>query len=202
MATMVFLKVKIGTRYTSGKREADHPDFNLLPSVQSSGIDWSHYVDQFGGWHYDKVSGHLESDKNNASVPVDHPHRNDEFGYQYGCLYVPEEFANEAVAQFGSLCVIIDEASFEAFYDDRANAHLPDVLSDGDIVSKLRDQMALEANPLVTTPPVTAEEKARRDAALDPKNQTVRGLRNNLRKRYATAKANMPGVLRADLVKP
>lgn len=201
MTDLVPIKVRIGLRPNG---HADHPDFNLLPpEVRDGGLDWSIYIDRFGiGWHYDKVCGHKETDAGNPDVPADHGHRCTEFGVQYACTLVPEPFALAAVAKFPGAVAIIDETSFESFYDDRAHAQEPDILRDADVLRAIRDQMALEADPLVTTPEPTLSEKRARTDALDPDVQSVRGVRKNLRRRWADAKVMVPGKIRADLAKP
>ena len=58
-----------------------YPDFNSLPIVRDSGLDWSVYIDNQGsGWLYD-CCGHKESDPDSPVVS------------QLGMILVPAVFA-------------------------------------------------------------------------------------------------------------
>jgi len=161
---LVALKVRIGQR---ANKRAEYPDFNALAVVK--GQDWSHYVDMVGGgWHYDKVAGH---DVEEAGSPR---------GTQWGCLLVDEDFANQAVAAFPSVCSIIPEAEFADFHDNRAHAHEPEVNEDLDAIQNLTNRRALgEVIP-----------QAEIDKALDPDDPTP-GRRRNTGKTWAARKAAM-----------
>ena len=113
MRELAAIKVKIGIKKT-GRNAGHHefPDFNRLPIVQTSGMDWSRYVDAYGeSWHYDKVSGHRDDD-------VDSP-----FGNWDGMLIVPVEFADEAVQMFPELVSRLTEMECGEFYDSRCHAN-------------------------------------------------------------------------------
>lgn len=99
------LKFRVGLRENG---QADHPDFNSLACVQASGVDWSYYVDRFGGgvW-YDFCCGH-------DSEEPDSPK-----GVQWAVICAPEDFVDEAVERFPNLCEEIGAAECEVFHDQR-----------------------------------------------------------------------------------
>ncbi len=153
---LVPLKVKIlikGKEWSNYKQRghAFYPDFNLLQCIIDAGLDWSYYVDQYGGgWHYDKQSGHKEEDGDNS------PH-----GLQWGVLLVPEEFAEQAEALYPKQTEIISEAEFETFYNDRAHAHEASEKLDADILAGIKSKQDLGLD-------ITAEQTA----ALNPEDPT------------------------------
>ena len=49
---LVPLKVKIGLKLDGGKKVHGYPDFNQIDSVIRDNMDWSYFVDKYGGWHY------------------------------------------------------------------------------------------------------------------------------------------------------
>lgn len=159
---LVPIKVKIGL---SNNGSADYPNFNLLPSVQSSGLDWSKYIDVRGsGWLYDTI-GHKEED-------TDSPR-----GMQWGMILVPEQFAIEAVAQFPNEVSVIDEVEAEDFYNNRHAVGQPDEEIDNEVLTgiKLKKDLGLA---------LTQQQQN----ALDP-NKPERGIRKNETKTYAGLKA-------------
>ncbi len=163
---LVPIKVKIGLRANG---HADHPDFNRLASVVSSGLDWSKYVDKEGlGWHYDKISGHKEETVNSPR------------GQQFGVLIVPKVFADEAIAEFPTLCTKLDETQLTDFYDNRAHAHEPDeLINEG----ALKVYESIESAGGV----LTGAQIAKRAKALDP-NDAEPGIKKNTRKKWADYK--------------
>lgn len=100
------LKVRICLK---GNNQHDFPAFNNLPSAVRDGVDWSIFVDRFGGWHYDQVCGHADEDETSAR------------GCWNGMLLVPDDFAQAAVAMFPERCSLLTEVEAEAFYNDRAH---------------------------------------------------------------------------------
>ena len=121
------IKVTIGLNGNGHK----YPEFNRLPIVQQSGIDWSYYVDQQGlSWHYDHCCGHKR-------VTSDSP-----YGVQHGVLVIPEDFAVQAVATFPEVVVRLSELELAAFYDTHGHGHEPEMLVDNDI---LRSYELMEA---------------------------------------------------------
>uniref|UniRef100_A0A6M3L5M9 Uncharacterized protein n=1 Tax=viral metagenome TaxID=1070528 RepID=A0A6M3L5M9_9ZZZZ len=157
------LKVKIGTR-ASG--HADHPDFNILPIVQVSGMDWSKYIDVYGrGWHYATI-GHRD-------VADDSP-----IGEQWGMLLIPETFAAQAIAAFPGLCSRLTATEAAAFYDGKVADRFEDEEIDETILVKIKAKRDLGMT-------LTREDKR----ALDKRDPT-RGIRENRRKRFATYKVD------------
>lgn len=162
---LVCLKVKIGAKQETGKRGesrrvAAYPSFNELPDGIRDGMDWSHFVDQYGGWHYD-CCGHDEEDEESPR------------GMQWGMILVPEDFANAAVERWPDQCSILDGRQAEAFYESRVTRDEPDVIEDLDVLQVIaaKRQAGL------------AEDDSDR-AALDPDNPK-RGRRKNDRKKFA-----------------
>jgi len=155
------IKVRIGTKVEDGKRVHAFPDFNRLKIVQDSGMDWSYYVDQFGGWHYDKCCAHAVE---RPGSPV---------GEQSGMLLVPIEFATQASAMFGLVVTNMVEATAEEFYENHAHAHESDERVDERIVNGI----AAKQNAKVH---LTASD----EAALDPNDPTP-GITKNKNKTWA-----------------
>ncbi len=119
--------VRIGLRNKKGKSEHDHPEFNKLPEELRDGLDWSHYVDKFGGWLYDRVSGHSTHDPDNDS-----PH-----GIWLGMLLVPEAFANAAIKTFPDQVSQMTEPQCEAFYHDRCTINEPEIKDDTEVLQAI-----------------------------------------------------------------
>jgi hypothetical protein len=120
--------------------QAKYPNFNILSSVMNSDMDWSRYVDAYGlGWHYDKTCGHKEDS-------VDSP-----IGTQIGILVVPEEFANEAVAEFPDDCSIIKETELEDFYNNKAHIYEPDEIFNMNVLEGIQMKKSLDI-------PLTAQQ--------------------------------------------
>ena len=122
---LVPLKVTIGLRTTGNRREHDHPEFNLIPADLRGNMDWSHYIDQFGGWKYDNVSGHDTADDES-------PH-----GVWLGLICVPEAFAEKAVELFPDQCEILDDAKAGDFYEKRHTVNQPEIHEDADTANAL-----------------------------------------------------------------
>lgn len=138
-----------------------YPDFNSLPSVVASGMDWSRYVDVNGsGWLYDRI-GHKED------VPGSPK------GVQIGMLLVPAAFAAEAVTAFSADVSTFTEPQAQNFYETKHARDLPDEEIDHQIVLGIKAKKDL-GQPL--TPGQTK--------ALDPDDPTP-GIRVNPRKTWA-----------------
>lgn len=157
---LVPLKVRIGLKANGNHK---FPDFNQIDPGFRDNMDWSYFVDKFGGWHYDKVAGHADDDTPNASPP----------GIWIGMLLVPDSFAQEAVSKFPSICSIIDEPTAETFYNNRAHMHEPAIREDREVLQ------AIQAKRGVGIP-----EDADDLAALDPDHPAV-GRRRNKVKTFA-----------------
>lgn len=167
---VVPLKVKIGLE---GKF-AKYPNFNMLPVVQASGMDWAEYIDAYGsGWLYDKDSGHKNARSN--ATEWDSPR-----GQQWGVILVPEKFADEAIANYPDDCTEIDEAQLETFYDTCHSVQMNDVRVDEDALKEFSAKEEIGA--------LSAEDQARKAKAIDPDDPTP-GLRKNPHKKWATHKA-------------
>ena len=166
MVNLVIIKVKIGLRFNKSRNEAEYPDFNAIQSQVNDWpdrLDWSYYVDRFGGWHYDKQCGHQDED---ATSPR---------GMQWGMLCVPEQFAKAAVTAFPDSVSVIDEAEAEDFYENRCTAHLPEVKDDVEVL-----QAIAARNQLNRAAPEDEQ-------ALDPEHPSM-GRRRNKTKKWAGLK--------------
>ena len=169
---LTVLKVKIGLRQNG---QADHPNFNTLAVVSASGMDWSKYVDVEGtGWNYDKVSGHNDDE-------VGSPR-----GQQWACLFVPDLFAQQAVAAFPLLCTIIDEAEATDFYENRSVKHLPAERVDQKAIQNLRDKMALMREAGATQTQID-KMKTKMKNAINPDHDEP-GITKNWRKKFTDMK--------------
>lgn len=165
---LVPIKVKLGTRRNG---EADHPNFNILSVVQSSGVDWSKYIDINGsGWLYDNSCGHKEfrTEGNEWDSPN---------GIQWAIALVPQQFATEAIAVYPDKVEQIDELRCEAFYD---SYHAKDFDEEEIDTDKLNAIKAKEDAGVLLSP-----------ADLDARNPVTetRGIRKNKRKHWVDFKA-------------
>jgi hypothetical protein len=121
------LKITIGLKMSKDRRGKErrvhaYPPFNEIPEAMRDRMDWSHFVDQHGGWMYDKVRGHNEED---AESPR---------GVWHGLLLVPEDFANEAAKRWPQQCEIINEVQAERFYHARVTVLQPEINEDPEVL--------------------------------------------------------------------
>ena len=156
---LVPLKVKIGLK---GNRQHKYPPFNELDATVRDNMDWSHFVDKFGGWHYDQLCGHSDHEPENDS-PRD---------TWIGMLLVPEDFANASVEKWPDQCEIISEVNAEHLYNDRCHVTDPEIKEDSD---------ALQA--IATKRSLNIDEDDNDLNALDPDHPS-RGRRRNKRKTW------------------
>ena len=161
---LVPIKVKIGLRPNG---HADHPNFNNLQIVISSGLDWSKCVDVNGsGWLYDNGCGHKEEDLTYNS-PI---------GMQWGMLLVPKQFADEAITMFPDLITKLSETDCESFYNDRYAKEFPEEDVDNEKLQGIRAKKDLGVA-------LTSEDQL----SLDPTNDTS-GIRKNKKKNWTDYK--------------
>lgn len=130
---LVPIKVRIGLKTKNERLLHDHPDFNTLPKELRDGLDWSHYVDKFGGWKYDNIAGHSDDDPDNDSPT----------GMWLGMLLVPEDFAQAAVNAFPGQCSFLTEVECERFYEDRHTADQPEIFDDTEILQAIAAKRAV-----------------------------------------------------------
>lgn len=180
MRNLVPIRVKIGlwnTKTTDAGGEhlpghAKYPNFNILPVISVSGMDWSVYNDVLCCcWHYDKKCGHKEEDLVYGS-PV---------GVQFGVMMVPQQFAIEALDVFPGEVTELTKIELQDFYDNRAHAHEPD---------ELLNQAALDPFEAAVKGGKTlnAAQQIAYDKALDP-NDEAPGITKNKRKKWVDFKA-------------
>jgi len=155
---LVPLHVKIGLK--DGSYHA-FPDFNKIDPSLRDNMDWSYYVDKFGGWHYDQTSGHRD----------DSPHS--PRGQWLGMLLVPGAFAQEAVRLFPEQCIILTETETEDFYNNYAHINDPEIYEDEKILTAIaaKKQLGIKLSQLDTN-------------ALDPEHPQP-GRRVNKRKTWS-----------------
>ena len=164
MTNLVPIKVKIGIR-DSG--HADHPNFNTLQVIMSSGLDWAKWIDINGsGWLYDNGCGHKEEDLTYQS-PI---------GMQWGMLLVPKQFAEEAISMFPDLITKLSETDCESFYNDRHANDFPEEEIDSEKLQAIKAKQDVGVT-------LTAEDQL----SLDPTNDTA-GIRKNKRKKWVDYK--------------
>lgn len=161
----VAIRVRIGLRPNG---HAEYPNFNRLDLAIRGNTDWSKFVDQHGGWHYDQVAGHADND-----LPESSP-----IGMQWGMLVVPERFADAAVAMFPSDVAVLNDVDAGTFYDDRAHVKDPAIRED------LQVLQAISAKRGLGIPPNTDDSNA-----LDPTHPAA-GRRNNKLKTWVDFKTH------------
>lgn len=153
--------------------EADWPNFNVIDSAKRDGKPWSKFIDSGGiGWLYDKIDN-LGTGAPNGTA----------------CTLIPEDFANAAVAEFPTLVSIISEVDFETFYEERAVVRMPTEFLDTDVLQGIVARKQLE--DLGEAPAPSQEIVDARAKCLDPSEQNYRGIRKNLKKKWADAKVDM-----------
>jgi len=133
---MVVIKVKIGLKSIKGKTSHGFPDFNSIRDNVASwddGSDWSHFVDRFGGWHYDGVAGHNDEDSANGSPR----------GVWLGMLIVPSDFAEEAVKAFPEQVSVIAETDAQGFYENRVTADQSEIIEDVEALQAIAAKKSL-----------------------------------------------------------
>lgn len=128
---LVPLKVRIGLKQQKRRQIHAYPDFNSLDAELRDGLDWCHFVDQYGGWHYDQIAGHADHDDESPR------------GTWFGMLLVPEAFALAAVAKFPDQVEILDETEAERFYEQRAHVNEPAVHEDVQVLQAIAAKRAL-----------------------------------------------------------
>ncbi len=170
--TLKGIQVKIGLKSENGKLMHDFPDFNKIAPAIRDEMDWSHFVDKFGGWHYDQIAGHADDDPANESPT----------GTWVGMLLVPENFANEAVILFPRQVKLWTELECQTFYEQRAHVRQPAIKEDVEILQAIVAKRALNI-------PEAQEDLD----ALDPDHPAL-GRRRNKEKTWVGFK-NQRGVI-------
>lgn len=167
---LVPIKVILNRRASGG---ADWPDFNQIDASIRNNQPWSHFIDNQGiSWHYDKVSNLGTGAANGTAMSM-----------------VPADFANAAVILFPSVVSIIDEATFETFYEDRVSINAPIEHLDTEVLQGIAARVALE--DAGTAPVPSAEIIAARTKCLDPSEQNYRGIRKNMKKVWEDTKGEL-----------
>jgi len=161
MINLVPLKIKI---LQNDDGSCKYPELNNITAANRGNVDWTKYIDKFGGWHYDKTSGHAEE---TVGSPL---------GEWHGLVFMPTEFAKEAVSLFPETCSELPEVEAEEFYNTKAHVKDPEENIDIDVVTgiKLKQDLGLTLT--------TDQTKA-----IDPNDDTV-GITKNKRKVFADFK--------------
>jgi len=166
---LVPIQVKLFRRANG---EADWPDFNQIDSVLRDNQPWSKFIDSKGiGWLYDKID--------NLGTGAEHG---------TATTLIPEPFADAAAQLFPSVVSIVDEATFEVFYNDRALVRMPTEFLDTEILQGIVARKQLE--DLNVAPAPSDEIVDARKKCLDPVEQNHRGIRKNLKKKWKDAKGD------------
>lgn len=162
MDNLVPLLVHIGLRPNRGHL---YPDLNRISPGRRCNEDWCHFVDRFGGWIYDRTSGH----QNESS----HSPR----GEWLGLLMVPESFAEEAVDLFTDECSILDDTEAAQFYESHVTVDEPEIEHDLEALQLIAAKRSAD---------IPEDEDDRLALDVDSKRP---GRRRNLRKQWAGYKA-------------
>ena len=149
-----------------GDNSHRHPAFNKIAPHLRGGVDWSYYVDRFGGWKYDRTCGHADADE-------DSPH-----GCWLGMLCVPKEFADEAVKLFPKQCRIMTDAEAASFYEGRHTVHQPNIHEDSEVLQRIAHRRTIG---------IDDDEDIRKALDVDSPH---RGRRRNTNKKWADYKTN------------
>lgn len=137
---VVALKVQINR----GPHGAVYPEFNRVRLVSQSGLDWSMWVDQYGGWIYDSLSGHDDDTDGSGR------------GMQWGMLLVPEEFAIEACEKWKT-CHLMSPGEAHTFFSDRHAYRIPRLRRDAGEMQAIK--LEIELHTLLEDEAETEEEK-------------------------------------------
>lgn len=169
---LVALRLDVGLDDVTG--HAKYPNFNKVTPATRKNMDWSKYIDVHGsGMHYNKTCGHQDDTPESP------------YGHQQCCICVPADFAGEALALFPDTVHECTAAEFEDFYNNKAHAHEPTELVDTDALNGLAAQRSL----MVSLEQDTSALDAKIAKALNPADETERGIRPNPNKTWASVKA-------------
>jgi len=159
---LVALRIEI----TQNGNDYVYPDFNRVGSANRGNVDWTKYIDQFGGWFYDQCCGFLETDEESPDE-----------GVRIGMFCVPEGFAIDAVTLFPERVSVVDEATFEKFHDNRAKVQVPVEQIMPEIINGLRAKYGQASGPLDTSVMTDEEQQM-----MDPKHPRPGIVRSKKRK--------------------
>lgn len=166
------IKVKIGLKPNGkGAMWHDYPNWALLPMVQAGTTPESQQIVK---WKYDKTSGHEDD-------TVDSP-----AGQQWGMMIVTEQFANEAIVMYPATVSKMTEVEAQAFWDNKAHAHIPEDRIDKAILENLNTELTLRKALAQDTTVL----EGRIAKALD-RNDTEPGVRKDKIKKFADAKTSL-----------
>jgi len=158
---LVPIKVKIGLKPNG---HHNFPDFNQLPSVAASGIDWSIYIDlnYKPAWLYSSC-GHQEEEPGSP------------MGVWHGMILVPAVFATEAVSLFPAEVTQLSDAEATTFYDSDHALNFDEEILDDTVLQSIKAKQEI-VPPIPLTP--------RQLKALDPTDDQP-GVRPNVDKTFA-----------------
>jgi len=154
---LVAIKVRIGLDHKGHHR---YPAFNALPSGVREGLDWSRFVDKYGGWIYDRKTGHKQAD---AESPA---------GYWFGVIIVPELFAAESADLWPDDITVLSQSELSDWYESRVSHDQPEIVDDVEILQAIAAKVQIG---------LTLDDDDQR--ALDPDDER-RGRRRNTDKRF------------------
>lgn len=164
----ILVTVKRGIH--DGRKVAQYPDFNQVPADIRFNTNWPIYIDVYGiGWHYDKIENiGLGSDQEIAGTCV------------------PNNFAQAAATLFPDRVRIVSEQEFADFWEQRSKIYEETQHLDTDVLQGINARVQLELAGIA--PPPGPEIESLRKLCLDPSDQTHRGIRKNLKKKWSDAK--------------
>lgn len=143
MARDQLIPIRLHVKYGPKNGTVQHlwPELNQVDAALRDNMDWCHFLDKFGGWITDKLSGHGQVDAGNPDPDT-----------WICCALLPEDFVNAAKALFPAEIEIIDEATIETFYNNRFAVKLPSVHINEDamkVVAELRAQGVPDTDPRI-----------------------------------------------------
>lgn len=173
---LVPLKVKIGLKGSKSGLTHDYPDFNSLPSAVRGNMDWAAFIDQYGGWHYDKC-GHANHDPNNDS-PI---------GTWLGMICVPPDFAEAALQAYAGRVFKLTDEEAGHFFECRAHANEPEVYEDVEALKLILLKHQLKEAGLIPKTMTNFLEDDHIARAFDPDDPTP-GVRRNQANKWTNFK--------------
>jgi hypothetical protein len=122
------IRVEIGL---NGDGTHKYPPFNEIAAELRDNMDWSRFIDAYGGWQYDKCCGHCDDGCDENDPVCNSPN-----GCWLGILLVPSDFAEAATGLPG-----VTELSYEdakRFYETRVTKHQSATLVDIEAMNAIK----------------------------------------------------------------
>ncbi len=172
--TIKMKRVPLRVEMPKGANGIMYPDFDQIASGLRKGLTWTEYFEVCGGWFYDKLSGHDQTDTYNPNPET-----------WMGAVLVDAAFADEAMRLFPARCKVLTEVEFLEFHDDRCTIQQPLEHINADRLLQIRAKYGiLEGILSKDDARITALEDKQ---ALDPEHPAP-GIVRNRRKKLADVK--------------